>query len=259
MANGSITRRKFLLGTLCSIPPLLLADAAFLEPSWLRVRTLRMGNAQPGQRFVHFTDLHHKGNAAFLGKVVQAINSLHPDFVVFTGDLIEEAQHLEGALDGLSKIESPLVGVPGNHDYWAKISFSPIAKCFAKNGGAWLMDDQWTSPDGRWTVTGETCLGAPRNSLLPRPGTRNLLLVHYPVWAKKLGRRTYDLILAGHSHGGQVRLPFFGSIVTPFNVDEYSMGMFTTPGGPLYVNPGIGWFFLPFRFRCRPELTVFEW
>ncbi len=218
-----------------------------------------MGNGQPSQRFVHFTDLHHKGDRAFLKRVVRTINSLQADFVVFTGDLIEEAQHLQEAVDGLSEIKAPLVGVPGNHDYWAKIDFDPLKKCFARNGGAWLMDEQWRSPDGRWTVTGESCLGAPRDSLLPDPTTRNLLLVHYPVWAKKLGGRTYDLILAGHSHGGQVRLPFVGSIVTPFNVDEYSMGMFTTPGGPLYVNPGIGWFFLPFRFRCRPELTVFEW
>jgi predicted MPP superfamily phosphohydrolase len=66
------------------------------------------------------------------------------------------------------------------------------------------------------------------------------------------------VVLAGHSHGGQVRLPFYGPVHLPFGVDEYDMGMFKTTSGPLYVNPGIGWYPYPIRFNCRPEITVFE-
>jgi hypothetical protein len=67
-----------------------------------------------------------------------------------------------------------------------------------------------------------------------------------------------DLILAGHSHGGQVRVPFYGPIMLPFGVDEYDLGLFHTAPGPLYVNPGIGWFPVPIRFNCRPEITVID-
>ena len=65
-------------------------------------------------------------------------------------------------------------------------------------------------------------------------------------------------MLAGHSHGGQVRIPFYGSIIVPFFVDEYDLGLFQTNAGPLYVNPGIGWVYLNVRFNCRPEITVIE-
>jgi uncharacterized protein len=55
-----------------------------------------------------------------------------------------------------------------------------------------------------------------------------------------------------------VRLPFYGPIAVPFGVDEFDLGLFQTAAGPLYVNPGIGWFPVPIRFRCRPEITVIE-
>ena len=75
---------------------------------------------------------------------------------------------------------------------------------------------------------------------------------------KKLRRQKFDLMLAGHSHGGQVRIPLYGPIFVPFGVDEYVKGSFSTESGPLYVHPGIGWFPWPIRFNCRSEITVFE-
>ena len=76
---------------------------------------------------------------------------------------------------------------------------------------------------------------------------------------KRLGDRKFDLVLAGHSHGGQVRVPFYGSLVLPSHVDEYDMGLFQTTAGPLYVNPGIGCVGkYDVRFNCRPEITVIE-
>jgi predicted MPP superfamily phosphohydrolase len=85
------------------------------------------------------------------------------------------------------------------------------------------------------------------------------LLTHYPAQVDKLGARKFDLVLAGHSHGGQLRLPLFGSLIVPAYVGEYDMGLFQTPAGPLYVNPGIGYLGpFDFRFNCRPEITVIE-
>ena len=73
-----------------------------------------------------------------------------------------------------------------------------------------------------------------------------------------LPAESFDLILAGHSHGGQVRLPVFGPLLVPFGVEGYDAGLYDTPAGPLYVNVGIGTFMLPVRFWCRPELAVIE-
>jgi len=258
MRFSKISRRKFIASLLLAAPGAVLADARLVEPDWLKVRHLKLGNA-PTHRLVHFSDLHHKGDRVYLETVVKTINSLAPDFVCFTGDLIEQAKFLPEALEILSGLRSPMFGVPGNHDFWSGAAFGPIQQCFAGTGGAWLMDQNRELAGGKINLIGIPCLG--QNQPLPpsRPEAKNILLMHYPGWVKNLGDRKFDLMLAGHSHGGQVRLPFYGSVVVPFNVGEYDLGLFQTPAGPLYVNPGIGYLSgFEFRFNCRPEITVIE-
>jgi predicted MPP superfamily phosphohydrolase len=258
MKFRKITRRRFILAMLLLSPAAVYGDARWIEPTRLKIRRLNFAKDKPMHRFVHFTDLHHKGDVAFGKSVVETINSLSPEFVCFTGDLIEEGKYLSEALEILSGIKSPLFGIPGNHDYWSKASFEPIAKCFAATGGAWMEDEQRIIADGKINLIGVAHMG-PRHPLPePQAGMKNILLIHYPAWVKQLGERKFDLILAGHSHGGQVRIPFYGAVVVPFAVDEFEMGLYKTANGPLYVNPGIGWFPVPLRFNCRPEITVIE-
>jgi predicted MPP superfamily phosphohydrolase len=252
-----INRRRFLLAAMLLSPLAVVGDAKWLEPTWLKTRRLRFGEGKPAHRFVHFTDLHHKGDRAYARAVVETINSLSPDFVCFTGDLIEDTKYLSEALEILSGIKSPLYGVPGNHDYWSRAPFDVIRKSFSATGGAWLTDEQQII-GGKINLIGTTCRG-PRQAAMPSGSdTKNILLMHYPAWARKLGDQKYDLILAGHSHGGQVRIPFYGPIIVPYGVDEFDLGLFQTANGPLYVNPGIGWYPVPIRFNCRPEITVIE-
>ena len=258
MKPGRFSRRRFLAAALLLAPPLAVADSKWLEPTWLKTRRVRLGQAKPTHRLVHFTDLHHKGDRAYLQRVVRKINALSPDLVCFTGDIIEETRFSAEALEILSGIKSPIYGVPGNHDYWGKMPFDGTAKCFEATGGAWLLDRQIVTPDGKFCISGATCLSSKQPPLKPDLKTRNILLMHYPAWVKKLGAARFDLILAGHSHGGQVRIPLYGPVYVPFGVDEYDLGLFHTASGPLYVNPGIGWYPWPIRFRCRPEITVFE-
>lgn len=253
-----INRRRFLFAGLILTPAVAAADACWIEPHWLRTKTLRLTKAKPTHRLVHFTDLHHKGNRAYTESLVRKINEQSPDFICFTGDLIEEEKYLAETLEILAGIKAPLYGVPGNHDYWAKIPFDGIAKCFAATGGRWLLDEQQVTKDGQVNLIGLTCKSANQPPLPVQLGLKNIVLMHYPAWVKKLGAQNLDLMLAGHSHGGQVRIPFFGPIAVPFDVDEYDLGLFQTVNGPLYVNPGIGWFPVPVRFRCRPEITVIE-
>ena len=258
MRISKVSRRRFIVAALTLSPCAVVADAVWLEPTWLKVKRLHLTKDKPAHRFVHFTDVYHKGDRGYLQSVVNQINALAPDFVCFTGDLIEEQRFLTEALEILSGIKAPMFGVPGNHDYWSKASFTPIEKCFSATGGAWLRDEARLIFDGKINIIGATCSHA-NQALSPlNSAAKNILLIHYPAWAKKLGDQKFDLLLAGHSHGGQVRIPFYGPIFVPFAVDEYDMGLFQTKAGPLYVNPGIGWFPVPIRFRCRPEITVIE-
>jgi predicted MPP superfamily phosphohydrolase len=252
------SRRRFLAAAILGAPLLATADAKWLEPTWVKTRRVRIGHGPARHRFVHFTDVHHKGDRAYLEGVVSKINRLSPEFVCFTGDLIEEGKFLEEALQIFSRIKSPVYGVPGNHDYWSKVPFDGIARCFAATGGEWLTDSTAVTADGRFSILGAACLSTRQPSLTLNAKTRNIFLMHYPSWVKKLGPEKFDMILAGHSHGGQVRVPFYGALMVPFGVDEYDLGLFHTRSGPLYVNPGIGWFPVPIRFNCRPEITVFE-
>jgi hypothetical protein len=257
-----LTRRRFLgLGLMAAsaAASAAVADARWLEPTWLKIRHVRIGQGNPAHRFVHFTDTHHKGDHAYLEAVVAKINSLAPDFVCFTGDIVEEEKFLGEALEIFSGIKSPMFGIPGNHDYWSKISFGPVIQCFAATGGAWLSDEARLVAAGRVNLIGLTCNHANRPLPPPHPTAKNILLIHYPAWVKKLASQKFDLMLAGHSHGGQVRIPFYGPIFLPYSVDKYDMGLFQTPAGPLYVNPGIGYIYgYDVRFNCRPEITVIE-
>lgn len=257
MKLGKINRRYFLLLSVAAAPVLVWMDADSLEPQWVKIRTIKLAGKNPTHRIVHFTDVHHKGDRAYLESVVAKINGLSPDAVCFTGDLVEKAQFLTETLEILQKIKSPLYGVPGNHDYWSHASFAEIGKAFAATGGAWLMDSQVTTADGKVHMTGVTCLRGKPAALAPKANGKNILLIHYPLQAENVAQ-PFDLILAGHSHGGQVRIPFYGPLMLPYWVGKYDMGMFRVPAGPLYVNPGIGWMVTPLRFNCRPEITVFE-
>jgi predicted MPP superfamily phosphohydrolase len=258
MRFPKVSRRKFIASLLLAAPCAVVADARLVEPTWLTVRHQKIGS-QPANRFVQFTDLHHKGDRRYLESVVKTINSLSPDFVCFTGDIIEQRKYLAEALEVLSGIKSPLFGVPGNHDYWSRISFEPVKKCFAATGGAWLLDERREIGGGKINLIGTTCSHANQAMMPLNPNTKNILLMHYPGWSRKLGEQRFDLMLAGHSHGGQVRIPFYGPVVIPYGCDEFDLGMFQTKAGPLYVNAGIGYIYnYNFRFNCRPEITVFE-
>lgn len=248
---SNISRRRFLGLSALALPAALGADSTALETTSLRVTNLSLGSGSA--RFVHFTDFHYKGDAEYAGEVVRTINGLAPDFVCFTGDLIEEAPFANAAFQFIRQIESPVYGVPGNHDHQSGVPFSQFAETFGATGGAWLPDDSMTLPDHDIDLVGFGRRGT--HAFKRAQSSRQILLLHYPQVANGLGRK-FDLILAGHSHGGQVRLPIVGALVLPKGVGPYEYGYYDTPGGPLYVNAGIGTYRIPFRWNCRPEITV---
>ena len=249
-----ITRRKFLGLTALALPAALGADARFIEPTALRTTKFSLSGGKGDCRFVHFTDFHFKGNANYAAEVVRTINDLAPDFVCFTGDLVEDARFAPEALGFIQQIRAPVYGSPGNHEYTSGISFTDLERVFSATGGAWLSDRSVVIPKHDLEIVGIALRGT--RTFTPPQANRRLSLMHYPQMANWLGEQRFDLILAGHSHGGQVRMPFYGALWLPDAVGPYQLGYYDTPAGPLFVNAGIGTYWFPLRWNCRPEVTV---
>jgi predicted MPP superfamily phosphohydrolase len=124
-----LSRRQFLGLGILALPAAAGIDGRFAEPTWLRVTRLDL-HAEPTCRFVHFSDLHYKGDAGYATKVVGAINALAPEFVCFTGDLVEDARFAPAALDFIRQIAQPVYGCPGNWDYNSGADFKEYEKAF---------------------------------------------------------------------------------------------------------------------------------
>lgn len=249
-----VKRNKFRI-TIYGIILIIAAYAFLIEPKWIRIENIKL-SSKPTYRLVHISDIHFDGEEPYLNDIVNIINNISPDFVCFTGDLVDEKDKLEEALNILEKIRCPIFGVPGNHDYWSGIPFESIDKAFRKTGGLWILNQKIQFKD--LEIIGLA------NETYKQIGTtdnihpKRLLLSHYPGIAKQIHHEKYDLILAGHSHGGQIRLPLFGALKVPYGVDEYDKGLYSTEAGTLYVNPGLGTYGVHLRLLCRPEITIIE-
>lgn len=252
IVKRSLRRVLLAVGTIAVLVALCLAYARFVEPTWLRVRHVKL-SPDPTVRVVHISDIHFKGDRRYLERVVATVNGLNADLVCFTGDLIEDSAFLGEALHVLSKVNKPLYGVPGNHDRWEVRSFDSIRETFRKTGGDWLGAHAVLAVSGSVAIVTMACC----QEKTPTAHNR-ILLEHYPDSAAQIRGSPCDLILAGHTHGGQIRIPFRSKLGVPLVVSTCDRGLFQTPCGPMYVNPGIGTFFLNMRFLCRPEVTLIE-
>ncbi len=247
-------KRRYIILPILVIVALLLVDAFLIEPEWVKVRTISL-NEKPTLRLVHISDLHYTGDAEYLQKVVRMVNEQNADVVCITGDFVEDNDQLPDAIEILKGIKAPIIGVKGNHEDWAVVDEGPLKELCASSGGRWLSDQGFVFQSvGFWGQT------AKDNKLQPAPMAdvdKIVLLCHYPAVADHVKQR-YDLMLAGHTHGGQIRLPLIGSPWIPYDSGAYDMGMFETGQGPVHVSPGIGTWFIHARLFCRPEITVFE-
>lgn len=256
ISENLLTRRQFLTLALTAAPSIALANAVEFEPNWLKVSRFALPGAASGCTFVHISDLHHCGNLKYTDEIISAIRKEQPEFVCFTGDLIDASGHLNEALEIIRSIGVPVFGVPGNHDQLCSYSFQDHYRAFTGTGGAWLMNQRALFRDKSIEIIG---LAGLSSVTLPPPGTsRRLVLTHYPAVADRISGARSTVILAGHSHGGQVRLPLIGALYLPSGVGPYDHGLFQTAAGPLHVSAGLGTSVVPVRFNCRPEITVIQ-
>ncbi|MCP4353408.1 MAG: hypothetical protein GY795_48790 [Desulfobacterales bacterium] len=252
---SSISTRNKLRIILYGIIIIITVYGTIIEPEWLIIRHIRL-HPNPEYCLVHISDIHYKGDKSYFTGIVDKINKISPDFVCFTGDLVEEKNHLKEVLEILGQIRCPMFGIPGNHEYWSSVPFNEISRVFANTGGFWLVNQRI-----RFRNNLEIA-GMAGEKYHPLPGKviarKRLLIAHYPALADTVPPGQFDLILAGHSHGGQVRFPIIGAVKVPYGVGKYEKGLYKTRAGALYVNPGVGTSGICIRIFCRPEITVIE-
>lgn len=246
-----------------------------IEPNWIEVVpiTVEMPHLDPvfnKTRIVQISDIHMDNKwmtSQRLQHIVQSIERQHPDFVVITGDLIDHdpekaSPSLIKPLLELASAQPTLV-VLGNHDYWENpqpvrdaLEQTPVVTLAntiytATKAGAKLniagVDDVWVKRDRLDLVLNQ----------LPNDGAA-ILLVHEPDFADTAAATDrFDLSLSGHSHGGQVRIPFTGAPILPNYAKRYPNGRYQVKNMVQYTNRGVGVALMNIRFNCRPEITVF--
>jgi predicted MPP superfamily phosphohydrolase len=250
------------------------AYATLVEPRWLQTtRTpVRVPGLHPGLegfRIALLTDLH-AGGATPLSIASRAAGMAmreRPHLVALTGDFAaDDAPGFRTVLRALSALEAPcgVWAVPGNHDYTVGID-RWRREVGGHPGVADLTNTAVMLPvnGARLCVAGvdDWSCGDPSLAQLPPPDRRDftLLLAHDPDQAEA-ARRAYDrvdLIVSGHTHGGQVRLPWVGALRNSAErADLYEEGLRRRPWTQVYVSRGIGTVHLPVRFLCRPEVAV---
>ncbi len=265
-----LTRRGFLRLGLIGAGAAGLADIFWLEPRGVRVETLPVNTGQKGRliRLVQISDLHLETFDSYFQKIAAQVAGLNPDLIVLTGDYLEEERNIRGVLDFLRLLKAPqgIFAVQGNWEYWSRLEGENLRRHFAGTGVRLLINER-----ADLEVNGQklSILGLDypssgdqlrRLQAQADPDRFNLLLSHVPAFPHEHLERSIGLVLCGHTHGGQVRLPLLPPLYLPrfsgrFVAGLYRVGQYDTP---LYVNRGIGTSVLPVRLACRPEITVVE-
>jgi hypothetical protein len=276
MATTSSASARKILSAAALGAGALGAYAFFVEPRWLEVTRPRihvrgLHPALEGLRIALLTDMH-AGEGTPLSLIRRACRTAmaeRPDLVALTGDFAADGSGDFGrVLGAMACLDAPLgvYAVPGNHDYivgidtWhrqvrahPRIVDLTNAAVTREVGGA------------RLCVAGvdDYSMGAPRMDILPAPEERDftLLLAHDPDQAERARRvcDRVDLVVSGHTHGGQVRLPWIGALRNPAEREDlYEEGLRRRPWTQVYTSRGVGTVHLPVRFLCRPEVAVLE-
>ena len=271
-----------------------------IEPYRFRAVEARMrtsGNLGAGLRILHISDLHMRGGDTAKLAFLKGLREIAVDLVFVTGDMIEDDSGIDQCVEALSGF-GPGIGifaVFGAHDRWYSRlwnvvldlsvggyhegppnNFERLKRELEGAGVVCLVNESRRIPLPKPAVAGSPQVaevwivgiddmfvnlddldGALTG--IPRDADR-ILLTHAVESPEELAAHGFAAVFAGHSHGGQVRLPFFGPLMTRSNLRrEHASGVFEVEGTPFHINNGIGagrW--TPFRLLCPPEATVIE-
>ena len=232
-----------------------------------------------GLTVAFLSDTHHGPFVplAYLADVVEMTNDLRPDVVLLGGDYvqrrraaflhlgIDHRRYIAPGIDVLADLRAPLgrFAVLGNHDYRTDAALTRRALAEAgftdlTNTGVWLE-----RPGGaRLRIAGVDDCRAGRPRLRQalgdlRAGEACLVLTHNPDYVERVRDARVDLVLSGHTHGGQVVLPVVGAPVLPSRYGQkYRAGLVQGPRARVFVTTGVGTIGPPVRFRCPPEVAL---
>jgi predicted MPP superfamily phosphohydrolase len=222
-----------------------------------------------GLTIAHISDLHMTGaiGPEYFSYVARQVNDLRPDVIAITGDIIEQERCREWLGASLGQLCAPLgvYFILGNHDAFIDMDATRGALIDA---GLTCLSGRWLRAD--WNGAAVTLGGNELPWLLPAPSLADLpardvnrpefrlILCHSPDQFGWCQQADADLALAGHTHGGQVRLPLLGVIASPsVHGTRYACGVFRRGATVMHVTRGIGGE-TPLRWRCPPEVALLE-
>lgn len=232
-----------------------------------------------GLKIVHFSDLHYTRviTKERVNDIVEEINLINPDIVVFTGDLVDTDKVLTEddknfLIESLSNINSTYgkYAIYGNHDI--ANNSENIIDIYNKSDFNLLENEYdviYSKNNDKLFIGGLNSVSHELEDINKvmsyydtndNTNTYNIILLHEPDYADNI-INSYDnvnLILAGHSHGGQVRLPIIGALYTPKNGHKYVKGYYDLNGTSLYVTSGIGVSRYNFRLFNKPEINFYR-
>jgi uncharacterized protein len=279
------TRRDFLkLMGVVALDFFLLAIGGvgygyLMEPNWFKVETIRLklprlSRKFSGLRIAQISDIHMGGwmNLERLQRVADLVIEEKPDMLLITGDFVIghsaadiSQQSVQDLITGLSRLGTsfPTFAVLGNHDYWTDVE--TVRHILSSSGITELTNTVFTlqreneslhlcGVDDIWE--GDARLDDVIAQLSDDGSA--ILLAHEPDFADtSAATERFDLQLSGHTHGGQVVLPFIGPPILPYLGRKYPSGLYKVGEMLQYTNRGIGMARLPIRINCPPEITVF--
>ena len=279
-----MSRRRFLRGGVLVGAGLALyageVERHWIELNEVEVRLRGLAEAFDGMRVAQVSDIHMDAYTEpfFLRYAVERIDALKPDVVLLTGDFVSDRPGTQSFMVGaawqcanlLNGLEcKQRYAVMGNHDHF--IGATQVTEALMANGITVLTNRAVPLERERarlWLAgVDDPLTGKPDAMLAIPPAIRSVarepvvLMCHGPDYVDHLishgMAESIALVLSGHTHGGQVRLPFYGPLTLPEMGQKYVEGMFRFGEMQLYVNRGIGTVGVPFRFDCPPEITLF--
>ncbi len=221
-----------------------------------------------GKRAVHLSDLHLDRYQPRHDVALTCIAAMRPDWIFVTGDLLNVPDGLPHVFRFLSALRelAPVYLTLGNHDHFSGVPVHLFSEMADRHKIHLLMNQAVFVPagSGELAIVGvdDPCLHRADLRCIPsKPDGRfTILLAHAPNVIDYLGEaHAVDLVLCGHSHGGQWRIPYIRPFWLPYGCHGRVSGLSHHKGFRLYVNRGLGWSILPIRWRCAPEIVIIDW
>jgi len=277
--SKKIKRSILLIATLVGFSIFLYLQNNLISITEVKITSSKIPSSFKGYKILQISDLHNKKFGDNQDVLIQKIKSIDPDIIAITGDLIDSKSYdAEVSMQLIREIvkKYPVYFVTGNHEQWSG-KYNSLEKELKKYGVNVLRNEHVGIRKGEQEinllgiddpefVTGNRDEGniiideIKKAKIEMQPDRYNVLLSHRPEFIKEYTNERLDLVLSGHAHGGQVRLPFIGGLVAPNQgvLPKYTAGLYVEQNTSMVVSRGLGNSIIPQRILNRPEIVVVQ-